>query len=73
MQLIALDELLEALTLRLNRTRSQRRRMLGLGTRREQIGFEKEGERRIVPKRKRPKKNPGKLLARTPYARRQKS
>jgi len=70
MQLIALDELLEALTLRLAKNRSQRRRMLGFGTRREQIGFEKEGERRIIPQRKRPKKKPGRLIARTPYARR---
>lgn len=30
--------------------------MLGFGTARDMIGFEKKGERKIVPKRKRPKK-----------------
>ena len=36
--------------------RSGRREIFGLSTRRDMIGFEKKGERKIVPKRKRPKK-----------------
>ena len=72
MQLISLNGLFEALNVRCFRTRSARRRMLGLGTRREQIGFDKEGERRDAPQRKRPKQKPGRLIARTPYAARKK-
>lgn len=39
--------------------------MLGLETRRDIIGFEKPGEKKIVAKRKRPKK-PTSILFRSP-------
>jgi hypothetical protein len=53
------------------RSRSGRREVLGFGgTRRDIIGFEKKGERKVVPKRKRPKKKLGDIIARTPLKRR---
>jgi len=48
--------------------RSRRRDILGLGgTVRDRIGFEAKGKKKIVPKRKRPKKRLGDLLARSQY------
>jgi hypothetical protein len=48
-------------------TSSGRKEILGLGgTIRDKIGFEKKGKRKLVPKRKRPKKRYGDLIARTP-------
>jgi hypothetical protein len=65
MNLIPVDLLLEFV--RLNR-RSVRREVLGLGgTTRDRIGFERKGERKLVPKRKRPKQNPGDVLARSQF------
>jgi len=53
------------------RTSSGRREMLGFGgTRRDIIGFETKGERKVVPKRKRPKRKLGDIIARTPLKRR---
>lgn len=61
---IPVDWLLEASRLK---TRSGRRDVLGLGgTVRDRIGFEAKGEKKKVPKRKRPKRRPGDLLARGP-------
>lgn len=60
---IPVDRLLEASRLR---SRSGRRDILGVGgTIRDRIGFEKKGKRKISPKRKRPKKKLGDLLARS--------
>jgi len=62
---IPVDWLFEASRLR---TRSGRREALGFGgTTRDKIGFEKKGKRKIVPKRKRPKRRLGDLLARSPF------
>lgn len=65
MNLIPLDLLMEVAKLR---RRSVRREVLGFGgTRRDRIGFEKKGERKVFPKRKRPKQRMGDLLSRSPY------
>lgn len=65
MNLIPVDLLMEVAKLH---RRSVRREVLGLGgTQRDQIGFEKKGERKLSPKRKRPKRKLGDLLARSPY------
>ena len=48
--------LLEAKRKRRTAYRSGRRELLGIETLRNIIGFEKPGERKILPKRKRPKK-----------------
>jgi len=63
--LIPLGLLLEKARLRRMAYRSGRREMLGLETRRDIIGFEKPGEKKIVAKRKRPKK-PTSILFRSP-------
>jgi hypothetical protein len=61
---IPVDWLLEASKMA---TRSGRRDVLGLGgTVRDRIGFETKGKRKKVPKRKRPKRRFGDLLARGP-------
>lgn len=57
MNLIPLRLLFEKARRRRTAYRSGRREMLGLETRRDIIGFEKPGERKILPKRKRPKKD----------------
>ena len=65
MNLIPVDLLMEVA--RLHR-RSVRKEVLGVGgTSRDRIGFEKKGERKLVPKRKRPKRKLGDLLSRSPY------
>ena len=62
---IPVDWLLEVGRLR---SRSGRRDILGFGgTVRDKIGFEKKGKRKIVAKRKRPKRKFGDLLARGPF------
>lgn len=62
---IPVDWLVEAARLR---AKSSRREVLGFGgTIRDKIGFEKKGKRKLVPKRKRPKKNFGDLLARSSF------
>jgi len=59
---IPVDWLLEASRLR---GQSNRRDVLGFGgTTRDKIGFEQKGKRKLVPKRKRPKKRFGDLLSR---------
>lgn len=59
---IPVDWIFEASRLR---SRSGRREVLGFGgTIRDKIGFEKKGKRKLSPKRKRPKKRFGDLLAR---------
>lgn len=62
--LIQISSLMEQIRVRRSFTRSRIREKLGLSTRRDMIGFEKKGQKKIVPKRKRPKKSTG-LLART--------
>jgi hypothetical protein len=65
MNLIPMDLLLEVAKLR---RRSVRREVLGFGgTVRDRIGFEKKGERKKFPKRKRPKKRHGDLLSRSEF------
>ena len=50
------------------RTRSGRRDTLGFGgTVRDKIGFERRGKRKLISKRKRPKRKFGDLLARGPF------
>lgn len=62
---ISVDKLFEASRMR---GQSRRREALGIGgTVRDKIGFEKKGERKLVPKRKRPKKKFGDLIARTDF------
>jgi hypothetical protein len=52
-------------------TRSGKKELFGVGgTVRDKIGFEKKGKTKLVPKRKRPKKRYGDLIARTPLKRR---
>lgn len=65
MNLIPLSLLFEKARLRRMAYRSGRREMLGLETRRSMIGFEKPGERKIIPKRKRPEKQTS-LLFKSP-------
>ncbi len=62
---IRVDLLLEKARLRRTAYKSGRREKLGIGTVRDMIGFEKVGERKLVAKRKRPKKSTS-LLDRTP-------
>jgi len=65
MNLIPVDLLMEVAKLH---RRSVRKEVLGFGgTRRDKIGFEQKGKRKLVPKRKRPKQKLGDLLARSPY------
>jgi len=54
---VPLEWLFEAPRKRRTAYRSGRRELLGVETRRNIIGFEKPGERKIAPKRKRPKKS----------------
>jgi hypothetical protein len=62
---IPVDLVFEASRLR---TRSGRRDILGFGgTVRDKIGFEKKGKKKLVPKRKRPKRNFGDLLSRSSF------
>ena len=56
MRYIPIALLLEAARLRRTAYRSGRRELLGVETRRNIIGFEQPGERKIAPKRKRPEK-----------------
>jgi hypothetical protein len=53
---IELSVLLEKARLRRTAYRSGRRELLGIETRRSMIGFEKPGERKNVPERKRPER-----------------
>jgi len=53
---VPLEWLFEAPRKRRTAYRSGRRELLGVETRRNIIGFEKPGERKIAPKRKRPEK-----------------
>lgn len=56
--MIEFDELFErALKVHPLRRRSERRRTLGLGTRREISGLDRRGRRKLFPTRKRPKKS----------------
>lgn len=56
MKWMPLEWLFEAPRERRTAYQSGRRELLGVETRRNIIGFEKPGERKIAPKRKRPKK-----------------
>lgn len=57
--------LMEALRHARGMTRSGRREKLGFTTVRDLIGFEKRGKRKLIVKRKRPKRRS--LLAGTPF------
>lgn len=64
---VKLSLLLEKARLRRTAYKSGRREKLGIGTTRDEIGFEIKGRRKVVPKRKRPVSKPGnRLLDRTP-------
>jgi hypothetical protein len=54
---ISVSLLLEKARRKREAYRSGRRERLGIPTRREAVGFEKPGEKKLIPKRKRPKKS----------------
>jgi len=62
---ISVKELFEKVRKRRTAYKSGRRELLGFETRRGMIGFEKPGERKVAPKRKRPKPSRS-LIDKTP-------